>query len=137
MLSPGSNPSSTGTTASSAVGELTRMRRSAIVRVSAATPAARPPPDAARDVDCRRADPRGFGPRGLDPRRVDPLGEEGLRRDSGCLTCGAVAEGVVVVDWAGSAGAPGAGCGDGTPGGRGGEWGIRGLWITRAISPAL
>ena len=120
-LLAGWNPSSTGTTASTAVGELIRIRRSVIVRASGATPAARPLPDPAlaadprgvesrcveprcvdpRGVDLRRGDPPDADPRDVVPRDVAPRGADGLRRDPGFLAGGFLtgggAGGVLVV----------------------------------------
>jgi hypothetical protein len=86
------------------------------VRVSGATPDARPLPDPVLAVEPRGAEPRGVDPRGVDLRRVDPRDADprevaprdaaprdvdGLRRDPGLLaggfrTCGG-AGGVLVV----------------------------------------
>jgi hypothetical protein len=87
MLLPGSNPSSTGTTASSDAGDPIRIRRSATVPASGATPALRPVCDWARRW----------------PRR----GADGLRR---CFPFrpGGLAGGVL-------ADASGTGCGDEVP----------------------
>jgi hypothetical protein len=62
MLLPGSNPSSTGTTASSEAGDPIRIRRSAAVPASGATPVGRPPVARARRSPRRGADGlrRGF-----------------------------------------------------------------------------
>jgi len=55
MLLPGSNPSSTGTTASSEAGDPIRIRRSAAVPASGATPASLPLRDCARRSPRRSA----------------------------------------------------------------------------------
>src|SRR5580704_4268815 len=97
MLLPGSNPSSTGTTASSEAGDPIRIRRSAAVPASGATPAPRPAGDCAR-----RSPRRGAGGLRRDfPFRPGPLRVEGFMADAflatGWLVAPVVAAGVVVV----------------------------------------
>jgi hypothetical protein len=93
MLLLGSNPSSTGTTASSEAGDPIRIRRSAAVPASAATPASRPL------LGWARRSPR----RGADALRRDfPFRPDGLRA-GGFLAGGFLADGLacVIVAWAG------------------------------------
>jgi hypothetical protein len=118
MLSPGSNPSSTGTTASSDAGDPIRIRRSATVPASGATPALLPV------RDCARRSPR----RGADGlRRYFPF-RPGARRGAGFVAVNVVVAGVSVAGVSmpgvlvagagvvgGPAGVPGTGCGDEVP----------------------
>ena len=120
MLLPGSNPSSTGTTASSEAGDPIRIRRSAAVPASGATPASLPVRDCVR-----RSPRRGAGGLRRDlPFRPGALRVEGFVADaflpavagasmSGVLVVGALIAGVL----AGGvlAGVPGTGCGDEVP----------------------
>ncbi len=78
MLLPGSNPSSTGTTASSEAGDPIRIRRSAAVPASGATPASLPV------CDCARRSPRrGAGGLRRDlPFRPGTLRVEGFVADA-------------------------------------------------------
>jgi hypothetical protein len=117
MLLPGSNPSSTGTTASSEAGDPIRIRRSAAVPASAATPASLPVRDCAR-----RSPRRGAGGLRRDlPFRPGALRVEGFVADAavagfsmsdvlvvGALIVGVLAGGVLP-------GVPGPGCGDEVP----------------------
>src|SRR5580704_13368950 len=113
MLLPGSNPSSTGTTASSEAGDPIRIRRSAAVPASGATPASLPVRDCAR-----RSPRRGAGGLRRDlPFRPGALRVEGCVADAflpGGFPCVAVAcagaapEASICAD-AACAGAPGVG----------------------------
>jgi len=86
MLLPGSNPSSTGTTASSDAGDPIRIRRSATVPASGATPALLPA------CDCARRSPR----RGADGlRRYFPF-RPGALRGAGFVAVDEVVAGVSV-----------------------------------------
>src|SRR5580700_8057953 len=90
MLLPGSNPSSTGTTASSEAGDPIRIRRSAAVPASGATPASLPVCDCARRSPRRRAG----GLRRDLPFRPGTLRVEGFVADAFLpdgFTCVAVA----------------------------------------------
>jgi hypothetical protein len=90
MLLTGSNPSSTGTTASSEAGDPIRIRRSAAVPASGATPASLPVRDCAR-----RSPRRGAGGLRRDlPFRPGALRVEGFVADAflpGGFACVAVA----------------------------------------------
>jgi hypothetical protein len=90
MLLPGSNPSSTGTTASSEAGDPIRIRRSAAVPASAATAASLPVRDCVR-----RSPRRGAGGLRRDlPFRPGALRVEGFVADAflpGGFACVAVA----------------------------------------------
>jgi hypothetical protein len=123
MLLPGSNPSSTGTTASSEAGDPIRTRRSAGVPASGATPAFLPVGDCARRSPRRGADGlrrcfpfrpgalRGAGFVAVDVVvagvSVTGVSVTGVSM-SGVLVAGAVVVGV-------PAGVPGTGCGDEVP----------------------
>jgi hypothetical protein len=123
MLLPGSNPSSTGTTASSEAGDPIRTRRSAGVPASGATPAFLPVGDCARRSPRRSADGlrrcfpfrpgalRGAGFVAVDVVvagvSVAGISVAGVSM-SGVLVAGAVVVGV-------PAGIPGTGCGEEVP----------------------